>query len=65
MKSSELLTTIKAKSIEIWGAISDWFKGIWEDITAFFSDAWDFIKDLFFSYHPLGVIIDNWQEIID
>jgi phage-related minor tail protein len=37
--------TIKAKGIEIWGAISEWFSTTLESIKQFFTDSWNNIKD--------------------
>jgi phage-related minor tail protein len=37
--------TIKAKGIEIWGAISEWFSTSLESIKQFFSNTWTGIKD--------------------
>jgi hypothetical protein len=56
---------VKEKAIEVWGSIKDFFKKTWDSIMGFFKRAWDFIKDLFFKFHPLGIIIKNWQVIID
>lgn len=39
--------TIKEKSIEIWGAIRDWFKETIEKIKGFFSGLWKGIKETF------------------
>jgi TP901 family phage tail tape measure protein len=36
--------TIKAKAIEIWGAIKDWFNQTLESIKQFFNNAWNNIK---------------------
>ncbi|MGG3951088.1 phage tail tape measure protein [Geobacillus thermodenitrificans] len=36
--------TIKAKAIEIWGAIKDWFSQTLESIKQFFNNAWNNIK---------------------
>ncbi|ELI8338218.1 phage tail tape measure protein [Yersinia enterocolitica] len=58
-----------------WGTLGPWFKNMWDSITGWFSTAWEFIKecsatgwqfvkDLFFNYHPLGIIIENWEPIV-
>lgn len=58
-----------------WGTLGPWFKDMWGSITGWFSTAWEFIKecsatgwqfvkDLFFNYHPLGIIIENWEPIV-
>lgn len=41
--------TIKAKAIEIWGAIRDWFEKTVEAIKGFFSGLWKGIKETFAS----------------
>lgn len=50
---------------DAWQAVSDFFVGLWENISGFFVTVWDTIVDLFFSFHPLGIIIDNWGPISD
>jgi phage-related protein len=37
--------TIKAKTIEIWGAIKEWFSTTLESLSLFFSTTWDNIKN--------------------
>ena len=37
--------TVKAKAIEIWGAITEWFSVTLESIKQFFSNTWTGIKD--------------------
>jgi phage-related minor tail protein len=52
-----------------------WWGGIWDGMLGFLSDAWDnivafvtdgiaFLMDLFFKFHPLGIIIANWDAIM-
>jgi len=38
--------TIKAKAIEIWTAISDFFKGTWDNIKGFFRNAGEFVTNV-------------------
>lgn len=45
--------TIKAKAIEIWGAIKEWFNKTIESIKGFFTGLWKGIKDTF-------AIVGNW-----
>ncbi|WP_145588051.1 phage tail tape measure protein [Yersinia aldovae] len=58
-----------------WGTLGPWFKDMWDSVTGWFATAWEFIKecsaagwqfvkDLFFNYHPLGIIIENWEPIV-
>ncbi|MDI6840432.1 MAG: phage tail tape measure protein [bacterium] len=54
---------IKDKATAIFQAIADFFVGIWDWIKEIFQKALSFIVDLFFKYHPLGIIIANWEEI--
>jgi len=56
---------IKAFTINAFGAIRDFFVGLWERIKDIFGKALGFVKDLFFKYHPLGWIIANWNKIKD
>lgn len=41
--------TVKAKAIEIWGAIKDWFEETTGNIAQFFKDLWLKIEDTFLS----------------
>ena len=56
---------ISAKAKEIWGAIASFFGDIWDKITDIFNSAFEFIKKVFLDYHPLGIIISNWEPIKD
>ena len=42
---------MKAKALEIWGAIKEWFKETIDNIAQFFKDLWQGIKDTFL---PIG-----------
>lgn len=68
--------TIKEKSIEIWGAIANWFSEVWNtisegisvawnSITNFFSTIWESIKEIFNT--ALGFVTDiimgYWDSI--
>lgn len=48
--------TIKAKAIEIWGAISSWFSEVWTSISSYASEVWDGIVQYF---------SDTWTSIVD
>lgn len=61
---------------DVWAAVSKFFIDTWNNIVAFFTSVWDgiiaflgaaidFILGLFFKFHPLGIIIANWQPIVD
>lgn len=49
----------------MWQGIADFFTGIWEGIKTFLGAAFEFIKNIFFMFHPVGIIIANWQPIKD
>ena len=59
----ETWETIKAKAIEVWGSLSEFFLQTWENIKQIFSDAINGLINLFFEWHPLGIIISQWDEI--
>ena len=48
-----------------WSNLMFWFGIYWDKIKDMFFNAIEFIKELFFNYHPLGIIIANWGAIID
>ena len=56
--------TISAKAKEIWGSLKDFFVNIWGKIKNTFSTAMEWIKNLFLQYHPIGIIISQWDEIL-
>jgi phage-related minor tail protein len=56
---------IKDTAITVWNAIKDFFIGLWDTITGFIGKAIDKVKDIFFRFHPLGIIIANWGGIVD
>jgi len=58
--------TIKEKAVEIWGAITDFFKGVWEKITGFFKEHWDKILAILFPAVGLPILIArNWGKIVE
>jgi TP901 family phage tail tape measure protein len=46
-----------------WGAISEWFAGLWNSVKAAFMQAWEWIKNFFMKYTIYGLIIQHWGEI--
>lgn len=48
----------------LWTSISNWCAGAWESITSISAMAWEAIKQGFFTFHPLGIIIQNWDPIV-
>lgn len=61
---------------DTWAAAAKFVTGIWEALPGFFTAIWDgivagiswaigFILDLFFTFHPLGILIKNWGAITE
>lgn len=48
---------------DAWSGVSDFFSGLWDKVVDILSSAVKVIKDLFFKFHPLGIIIKNWDAI--
>lgn len=46
-------------------AVADFFVTTWTKIQNAVKTAWDFLTNLFFTYTPLGILISNWQPIVD
>ncbi|MDQ0829545.1 hypothetical protein QF032_001389 [Streptomyces achromogenes] len=55
--------TIRDATVRIWGAVWTWLQGLWSDIVSGLSTAFGVIKSIFFTFHPLGIIIANWGGI--
>jgi len=60
--------------IKNWDQIKEFFSGLWETVKNIFSSAWEAITNflsgalqgiinLFMQYHPIGIIISQWDEI--
>lgn len=49
--------------VKNWSTVAGFFAGIWDKIAAGASAFLVFLKDLFFKFHPLGIIISNWGAI--
>ena len=47
----------------VWQGLSDFFTGLWEGVKTIFSNAVDWVVDMFMTWHPLGIIISNWEPI--
>ena len=65
---------IRAKISAVWENLKNWLSDTWDSIKAKVSAVWSSIKeaignalrgiiDLFFKYHPIGIIISQWDEI--
>ncbi|MGP5219503.1 tape measure protein [Arthrobacter rhombi] len=48
----------------LWTGIGDFFRGFWEGLKSFIGAGIEFIKNLFFTFNPLGIIIANWGPIV-
>lgn len=57
-----------------WSRIGPFFAGLWSSISGAFSNAWssiqagaasafDWLKNLFLTYHPVGILIRHWDRI--
>ena len=46
-----------------WDSVGPWFKGIWDQIKGAAQSVWNWMKDVFFNWSPLGLIIKNWGSI--
>lgn len=47
-----------------WNSIKEFFAGFLQGVKEGFRLGLDFIKNLFFEYTPLGIIISNWDPIV-
>ncbi|MFC3340810.1 hypothetical protein ACFOEY_20180 [Paracandidimonas soli] len=50
--------------ISNWGAISSWLSGLWELIKGDTLALWGLLKDVFFSWSPLGLVAAQWEPIV-
>jgi TP901 family phage tail tape measure protein len=48
-----------------WSTVGPWFKSLWGDVTAAAGAAFDWLKNVFFTWSPLGIIIENWGQITE
>jgi hypothetical protein len=55
--------TVSRWTVRIWNAVWGFLKGLWRSIVSGVSAAIGFIKNIFFRFHPLGIIIANWGTI--
>lgn len=51
--------------ISNWDTVGPWFKSMWDSTCAYFSAGYDFIKNLFLNWTPLGYVIKNWEPLIE
>lgn len=46
-----------------WGKIGPWLNRLWSGVTQTVGAAFGFLKNLFLTFHPLGIVIRNWGAI--
>ncbi len=49
--------------IKNWDTIREFFADLWDGVCHIFQTAWEWIKDMFYNYTPLGLVITHWEEI--
>lgn len=47
-----------------WETVGPWFAALWQGIKDVASATWDWLKDEFFSFSPLGLVIKNWEPLV-
>lgn len=55
---------IKAGTQKAWDGIKNVVTGAWEKAMGILRAGFDKVKELFMKYHPIGIIIKHWEEII-
>jgi len=62
--------TIKAKANELGNKLGEVWEGIksatsaaWENIKSTITEMWQAAVNVFYKYHPIGIIISQWDEI--
>lgn len=60
----EAWANIVSVATGVFDALGEFFSGLWDSIVTMFSDAIAWVLDLFFKFHPLGIIIANFDEIV-
>lgn len=48
-----------------WDGISAWFANLWQGVKDVAAGAWEFLKFLFYNFTPLGIIIKNFNPVLD
>lgn len=70
------IITIIILAIKNWGAIVKWLSDMWSGFVSWISGFWDaivagvlsflqYLWNLFLTYTPLGIIISNWNTIVN
>lgn len=49
--------------IKYWEPISDFFRRLGGALMAAFGAVWEYLKETFLKFTPLGIIVDNWEPI--
>lgn len=57
------LATAAILIIENWGAIKDFFKGLWDNVKKIFTSTWNWIKNMFLNYTPVGLVFKHWDKV--
>lgn len=57
------LIAVGYQVIKNWDKVSQFFKNLWTGIKLMFSQAWEWIKNIFLNYTPHGLIIKHWDKI--
>ncbi|GGN45583.1 hypothetical protein GCM10011349_11830 [Novosphingobium indicum] len=57
------ISTAAVLIYENWKPISAFFKGIWADVRGATEKTWTWLKDAFFKWAPLGIVIKNWGPL--
>lgn len=47
-----------------WETVGPWFKALWDSVKAPAMAVWDWYKNAFLNWTPLGLIIKNWEPIV-
>lgn len=47
-----------------WDRLRPWFGQLWGKVRSVFDGAWSGIKTAFFTFHPLGILVKNWQPVM-
>lgn len=47
-----------------WDKIGPFFMRLWANVKRIFASAWEYLKGLFFKYHPVGIVYKHWDGIV-
>ena len=57
------LTTAAVLIYKNWEPIKGFFVGLWESVKSATGAAWEWMKNAFLNFTPLGLVIKNWEPI--